>query len=218
MTTNHDVPERQDALGLLRREHRRLEELLERLKNAGDDDREAVLAALSARLREHVDATEGIFYPAVREAARDRGERGGGGPTLNLLVNGVRQHNELLRLLDGLAADLTGAATGAATGAKELDEQLHRHFDDEETGIMTAAEDLLDDRKLLDLGRRMAEREQVIQAQEELAEEVQAAARTWLRWVVITGAALLAALAAIRRLTRQGRSQERHAGERERRR
>lgn len=204
MTTDHDVPEPHDALGLLRREHQRMEELLARLKDAGEQGRQAALADLAATLRGHVDATEGIFFPAVREAARDRGERGGGGPTLQLLMNGVRQHDELLRLLDRL--------TTAGEGAGELEERLRRHLDDEETGIMTAAEDLLDDGKLFDLGRRMTEREQVIEAQEELVEEVEATARTWLRRAPAVAAALLAALLLARRVARRRRALPRSTG------
>ncbi len=196
MAHNHDAHDPSgphDALGLLRREHRRIEELLAQLKDPGDQ--EAVLAALTTTLREHVDATEGIFYPAIREAARDRGERGGGGPTLKLLVNGVRQHGEILRRLGD---------PRSATGVEELDRQLRHHLDDEETGIMTVAEDLLDDHRLFDLGRRMGEREQVVEVQEELAQTIAPAARGWLRWM-LAGAGLLGGLAVVRRLGRRGR-------------
>ena len=186
-----------DALGLLRREHRRLEELLAEAE-AGS------LATLAGAFRDHVDATEGIFYPAIREAAREHGERGGDGPTLRLLVSGVRQHGELIKLLDGLLVT-------AATGIEELDRQLRRHLDDEETGVMTVAEDLLNDATLFDLGRRMAERGQVLGAQEELAQTVAPAARAWLRWG-LAGTVLLGGLAMARHLARRGRGRGRCPG------
>jgi hypothetical protein len=207
MAHNHDAHDPSasgphDALGLLRRQHRRIEELLAQLKDPSE--REGVLDALTATLKEHVDATEAIFYPAIREAARDRGERGGGEPTLKLLVKGVRQHGEVLQSLGN---------ANSGTGIEELERQLQRHLDDEETGIMTVAEDLLRDDQLFDLGRRMSERKQVLEAQQELARTVAPTARGWLRWAIAGAGLLLGGLAAARRLARrpQGRDRD-HLG------
>lgn len=167
-----------DAVTLLRQELRRLEELLDQLHSGGDPE---VVAELAARLRDHIDVTEGIVFPAIRGRAH-------GGVPLELLANGTQQHGDLLRLLDepaGPGADGDGAAATAGV----LEEQLRRHLEYEEIGILPAAEELLDDDTLLDLGRRMQQRKQVVGAQHELAQMI-AIARAWLVRALAASAAL----------------------------
>jgi hemerythrin-like domain-containing protein len=178
-----------DAVTLLRQESRRLEELLAQLRRGGDP--KAVVAELARRLRDHVDVTEGIFYPTLRERAQD-------GVPPGLLSSGTQQHAALLRLLDELDGAGVGGERAAATLAA-LEEQPGRHLEYEETRILPAAEDLLDDDTLLDLGRRIQQRKQVLEAQHELVEMV-ATARAWLvralaAAVVLGGLALAVGLA-----------------------
>jgi hemerythrin-like domain-containing protein len=128
-----------DAVTLLRQELRRLEALLDQLHSGGDPE---VVAELAAPLRDHIDVTEGIVFPAIHGRAQD-------GVPLELLANGTQQHGDLLRLLDEpAAADADG--DGAAATAGVLEEQLRRHLEYEEIGILPAAEELLDDGTLLD--------------------------------------------------------------------
>src|SRR4030095_12374976 len=50
-----------------------------------------------------------------------------------------------------------------------LAEQVRNHLDTEDSVLLTAIEDLVDDDTLLELGRRMEQRERVIEARRELA-------------------------------------------------
>jgi hemerythrin-like domain-containing protein len=153
-----------DALTLVREEHRRLEELLgrcERLDGDGDRDRE-VLRKFQRAVRYHVDQEESILYPIFRDRAQQAEV------DLAPLDRAVEQH----RLIDRLASELTGpAADGDARQAKltVLAEQLRTHLDDEDSVLLTAVEDLIDDDTLLELGRRMEQRDRVIAARRELA-------------------------------------------------
>jgi hemerythrin-like domain-containing protein len=188
-----------DALTLVREEHRRLEELLgrcERLEGDGGPDRE-VLRQFQGAVRHHVDQEESILYPIFRERARQAEV------DLASLDRAVEQH----RLIDRLAGELTGPAPdGAAHKAKltVLAEQVRTHLDDEDSVLLTAIEDLIDDDTLLELGRRMEQRDRVIAARRELAAtlvpgDTRSRRLAALGGLAALGSALLAILAHRRR-------------------
>jgi hemerythrin-like domain-containing protein len=195
-----------DALTLVREEHRRLEELLgrcERLEGDGGPDRE-VLRQFQGAVRHHVDQEESILYPIFRERARQAEV------DLASLDRAVEQH----RLIDRLAGELTGPAPdGAAHKAKltVLAEQVRNHLDDEDSVLLTAIEDLIDDDTLLELGRRMEQRDRVIAARRELAAtlvpgDTRSRRLAALGGLAALGSALLAILAHRRRQPPRRRS------------
>jgi hemerythrin-like domain-containing protein len=189
-----------DALTLVRQDHRRVENLLERVERLEGDDaeeRRVLLGQLQAALRHHVDVEEAILYTIFRERAR-RAE-----VDLAPLDQAIEQH----RLITRLAGEL--AATGPRDPALEakltvLIEQVRTHLDTEDSVLLTAIEDLIDDDTLLELGRRMEQRDRVIEARRELAEVVPGGPRTRraaaaLGGLVALGTALLTVLARRRR-------------------
>jgi hemerythrin-like domain-containing protein len=189
-----------DALTLVRQDHRKVENLLERVERLeGDDEEEraVLLGQLQAALRHHVDSEEAILYPIFRERAR-RAE-----VDLASLDQAIEQH----RLITRLAGEL--AATRPRDPALEakltvLVEQVRTHLDTEDSVLLTAVEDLLDDDTLLELGRRMEQRDRVIEAKRELAEVVPGGPRARrlaaaLGGLVALGTALLAVLSRRRR-------------------
>jgi hemerythrin-like domain-containing protein len=195
-----------DALTLVREEHRRLEELLgrcERPEGDGGPDRE-VLRQFQGAVRHHVDQEESILYPIFRERARQAEV------DLASLDRAVEQH----RLIDRLAGELTGPAPdGAAHKAKltVLAEQVRNHLDDEDSVLLTAIEDLIDDDTLLELGRRMEQRDRVIAARRELAAtlvpgDTRSRRLAALGGLAALGSALLAILAHRRRQPPRRRS------------
>lgn len=195
-----------DALTLVREEHRRLEELLgrcERPEGDGGPDRE-VLRQFQGAVRHHVDQEESILYPIFRERARQAEV------DLASLDRAVEQH----RLIDRLAGELTGPAPdGAAHKAKltVLAEQVRTHLDDEDSVLLTAIEDLIDDDTLLELGRRMEQRDRVIAARRELAAtlvpgDTRSRRLAALGGLAALGSALLAVLAHRRRQPPRRRS------------
>ena len=187
-----------DAVTLVRQDHRRVENLLERVERLdGDDagDRRVLLGQLQTALRHHVDA-EAILYTIFRERAR-RAE-----VDLATLDQAIEQH----RLITRLAGEL--AATGPRDPALEakltvLVEQVRTHLDTEDSVLLTAIEDLIDDDTLMELGRRMGQRDQVTEARRELAAVIPGDTRgrrlAALGGLVAVGTALLAVLARRRR-------------------
>ena len=203
-----------DALTLVRQDHRKLEELLERcerLDGGSRGDRE-VFRRFQAAVRHHVDQEETILYAIFRE--RDRRA----GVDLAALDRALEQH----RLIDRLASELTDPDHDGDTRRAKLTvlaERVRTHLDDEDSVLLTAIEDLIDDDTLLELGRRMEQRDRVIAARRELAATLVpgdthsrrlAAA---LGGLAALGSALLAILARRRR-----QSPRRQSGRRRRRR
>jgi hemerythrin-like domain-containing protein len=189
-----------DALTLVRQDHRRVENLLERVERLEADDageRVVLLGQLQAAIRHHVDAEEAILFPIFRERAR-RAE-----VDLAPLDQAIEQH----RLISRLAGEL--AATGPRDPALEakltvLTEQVRTHLDTEEASLLTAIEDLLDDDTLLELGRRMEQRDRIIESRRQLAAVVPGGPRgrrlaAALGSLAAVGTAILALLARRRR-------------------
>jgi hemerythrin superfamily protein len=174
-----------DALTLVREDHRRIEVLLERLDGEGGDrEHETLLRELQAMVRHHIDQEEAILFTIFRERARREGV------DLTSLDRAVEQH----RVIERLSEELTdGVRDTAARRAKLslLVEQVRAHLVDEVAYVLAAIEDLIDDDTLMELGRRMEQREVVIESRRQLATVVQDTARS--RWF----AAALGGLAAI---------------------
>ena len=188
-----------DALTLVRQDHHKLEELLQRcegLDGGGRGEREA-FRELQAAVRHHVDQEESILYPIFRERARQAEV------DLADLDRALEQH----RLIDRLAGELADPGHDGDTRRAKLmvlAERVRTHLDDEDSVLLTAIEDLIDDDTLLELGRRMEQRDRVIAARRELAATlVPGGTRTRriaaLGGLVAAGSALFAVLARRRR-------------------
>jgi hemerythrin-like domain-containing protein len=189
-----------DALTLVRQDHKRVENLLERVERLDGDvagERAVLLGQLQAAIRHHVDAEEAILYPIFRERARRAGV------DLAPLDQAIEQHRVMTRLAGELSAT---APRDPALEVKRtaITEQVRTHLDTEEAELLTAIEDLLDDDTLLELGRRLEQRDRVFEARRELAEVVPGGPRTRrvaaaLGGLVALGTALLAVLSRRRR-------------------
>ena len=189
-----------DALTLVRQDHRKLEALLERCERLDGDDgeeRAVLLGQLRAALRHHIDQEEPILYTIYRERARRAGV------DQAPLDQAIEQH----RLIERLSRELTeGEPDGDTLAARFtlLIEQVRTHLDTESSVLLTAVEDLIDDDTLQELGRRMEQRDQVMESTRELATVFPGGRRTRrmaaaLGGVAALGAAVLAILARRRR-------------------
>jgi hemerythrin-like domain-containing protein len=186
-----------DALTLVRQDHQKLEALLERCEQLDGEERAVLLGQLRAALRHHIDQEESILYMIYRERARRAGV------DQAPLDQAIEQH----RLIERLSRELTEGEPDDDTLAARLTlliEQVRTHLDTESSVLLTAVEDLVDDDTLVELGRRMEQRDQVIEARRELATMVPGGPRTRriaaaLGGVAALGAAVLAILARRRR-------------------
>jgi hemerythrin-like domain-containing protein len=182
-----------DALTLVRQDHQKLEALLERCEQLDEEERAVLLGQLRATLRHHIDQEESILYMIYRERARRAGV------DQAPLDQAIQQH----RLIERLSRELTEGEPDDDTLAARLTlliEQVRTHLDTESSVLLTAVEDLVDDDTLVELGRRMEQRDQVIETRRELATMVPGGPRTRriaaaLGGVAALGAAVLAILA-----------------------
>jgi hemerythrin superfamily protein len=189
-----------DALTLVREDHRKIEELLERCEQlAGNGDRQELddlLGQLLSAIRHHIDQEESILYTIFRERGR-RAE-----VDLSPLDRAVEQH----RLIEQLTSELADGSDDTTFKAKltVLAEQVRTHLDEESAYVLTAVEDLIDDDTLTELGHRMELRDRVIESRRQFANVIPggrpgrrfAAA---LGGLAAVGTALLAVLARRRR-------------------
>jgi hemerythrin-like domain-containing protein len=162
-----------DALTLVRQNHRKLEALLERCEQLDGDDEEeraVLLGQLRAALRHHIDQEESILYMIYRERARRAGV------DQAPLDQAIEQH----RLIERLSRELTDGDPDDNLTARLtlLIEQVRTHLGTESSVLLTAVEDLIDDDTLLELGRRMEQRDQVTEARRELATVIPGGPRT----------------------------------------
>ena len=189
-----------DALTLVRQDHRKVENLLERVERLeGDDEEErtVLFGQLQAALQHHVDSEEVILYTIFRERARQVGVN------LTSLDQAIEQHRLITRLAGELAATDPGDE-GLKAKLTVLTEQVRTHLDTEDSVLLTAVEDLLDDGTLIELGRRMEQRDRVIEARRELASVIPGGRRgrrvaAALGGLVALGTGLLAVLSRRRR-------------------
>ncbi len=118
------------ATELLREDHEKIRDLLERLKLAGD--KEDLLLTVEKEIKIHSRLEEELFYPAVREV---------NGAWVDNALDAHQQVEELLE-------DLIDAAEEESEFEQKLigfEEHLNAHIDEEEGKIFPEAEERLED-------------------------------------------------------------------------
>jgi hypothetical protein len=156
-----------------------------------------LLGQLQAAVGHHVDSEEAVLYPIFRERARQAEV------DLDLLDQAIEQHRLITRLAGELAATDPGDESLKAK-LTVVTEQVRTHLDTEDSVLLTAVEDLIDDDTLIELGRRMEQRDRVVEARRELATVIPGGSRgrrvvAALGGMVALGTALLAVLSRRRR-------------------
>ena len=147
MTSIADQSEDQlgGALSILvrqKRDHQRLDRLLERLDAAASEDQPAVLAEISRLVFPHAFAEEAVLWPALRRVSAD-------GEELTLDVELEHQEvNELFARLDRVPLDDPARPALLA----EIVDWLRRDVRDEEDVLLPRLQEALDERQLRRLG------------------------------------------------------------------
>ncbi len=145
----------QDAVALLRADHKRLRQLLTDLKGAQTPARrQRVFEQVQDEVKAHTTIEEELFYPAFREAAQTKKDR-------QMFHEATEEHH---------AADLVLKETGGAmhepdvfaARAKVLKELIEHHAEEEETDMFPRARKLLPPPELRRLGEEMAARKRTM--------------------------------------------------------
>jgi hemerythrin-like domain-containing protein len=136
-----------DAIGLLKRDHRRLEALLRRGKRTTERDVEGrgiLLDTIASELSIHELIEEKILYPALKPHAEAK----------DIVLEGYQEHH----VADVLVSELTALSrSDERWGAKfnVLKENIEHHIEEEEDDMFKKARSVLGRDELARLGERM---------------------------------------------------------------
>ena len=148
----------QDAVALIKADHREVEKLFHEFEDAGDrayKTKQQLVSQIIKELEVHATIEEEIYYPAVEAKAKKDGKE--------LVAEAVEEHHVVKVLLGELA---TMSAEDDAFDAKVtvLIENVRHHVEEEEEELLPQSEKILGDEELARLGEAMAARKQQLGA------------------------------------------------------
>jgi hemerythrin superfamily protein len=140
----------QDAVALIKADHRKVEQLFREFEEAGDRAYKT-----KRELEVHATIEEETYYPAVEAKAKKDGKE--------LVAEAVEEHHVVKVLLGELAAM---SAEDDAFDAKVtvLMENVRHHVEEEEEEMLPQSEEILGREELTRLGEEMAARKQQLGA------------------------------------------------------
>jgi len=149
-------PESTNAIDLLKRDHREVEELFSEFEKAKDDGERVAKQELAARictaLTVHAQIEEEIFYPALRRRSKDARE----------LVNEAAVEHQSIKDIVGRLQSAPADDPLYDAGVKVLSEYVKHHVKEEENEIFPEAKS--EDVDLDSLGLKMAQRKQQLES------------------------------------------------------
>jgi len=144
-----------DAIALLKQDHEKVRGLLGQLENATGARRNKLLAQVEQELKVHTTIEEEIFYPAYRDAARKKEDK-------KLYFEAVEEHH----VVDLVMPEANNGQTveELKAKAKVLKDLVEHHAGEEEKQMFPRARKALDREELRELGERMQQRKEELQA------------------------------------------------------
>jgi hemerythrin superfamily protein len=144
----------QDAVALIKADHRKVEQLFREFEEAGDrayKTKRQLVEQIIKELEIHATIEEETYYPAVEAKARNDGKE--------LIAEAIEEHHVVKVLLGELA---TMSAEDEAFDAKVtvLMENVRHHVEEEEEELLPQSEEILGEQELTRLGGEMAARKQ----------------------------------------------------------
>jgi hemerythrin superfamily protein len=145
-----------DAYQILMKDHRKVEDLFEKIEKTEDGDRKE-RAELFNKLREelelHTEIEERLLYPEMKKLQR----------TKQLAGEALEEHGEVKRLLNELAK-LSPAEERWSDMIEELDHAVQHHVREEEEQMFPAARKELTEGRANELGRQIEQMKQKVGA------------------------------------------------------
>jgi hypothetical protein len=131
-----------DAVTVIKRDHRVIEALFDRLRDPSSD-RAALVEEVAARFAAHARAEEDHVYPALAKADPSDADE---------LHHGVDEHHEAEELLEELR-DTEPDSPDFQTALQELVDAVRHHVEEEEAEILPQLAESVDRTRLVELGR-----------------------------------------------------------------
>jgi hemerythrin superfamily protein len=155
-STRSAAPKSQDAIALLKADHRQVEEWFEQFEKARDDNRKQTLATkICNALKVHTTIEEEIFYPAFLEATDDK----------DMHHEAEIEHDGAKKLIEQIEASAPDDDYFDSK-VKVLSEMIKHHVKEEEQPGGMFAEARKSDMDLDALGEQMAQRKSELEDSE----------------------------------------------------
>jgi hemerythrin superfamily protein len=148
----------QDAVELIKSDHRKVEQLFREFEEAGDrayKTKQELVGQIVEELEVHATIEEEIYYPAVEAKARKDGKE--------LIAEAVEEHHVVKILLSELGS-MSSEDEAFDAKVTVLMENVRHHVEEEESELLPQSEKILGTDELTRLGEQMAARKQQLGA------------------------------------------------------
>jgi hemerythrin superfamily protein len=142
----------QDAVALIKADHRRVEQLFREFEDAGDRayrTKQRLVSQLIRELEVHATIEEETYYPAVEAKAKKDGKE--------LVAEAVEEHH-VVKILLGELAGMSAEDEAFDPKVTVLMENVRHHVEEEEEEMLPQSEEILGKEELTRLGEEMAAR------------------------------------------------------------
>jgi len=147
----------QDAIALLKQDHKKVQGMLKKLQNAKNgDSRRNLFGQIQHDLKIHTQIEEEIFYPAFKNASRTKEEK-------KLFFEANQEHHVVDLVLPEMETSSLGTEEFSAK-AKVLLDLVEHHIEEEEDQMFPKAKKILGTERLRDLGMQMRRRKNELNA------------------------------------------------------
>src|SRR5262245_35426000 len=147
----------QDAIALLKQDHKKVRAMLIKLQTAKNGDgRRNLFEQIEHDLKVHTQLEEEIFYPAFKSATRTKEQQ-------KLYFEANEEHHVVDMVLPEMDTSNIGADEFSAK-AKVLKDLVDHHIDEEESQMFPKAKKALGTERLRDLGMQMKRRKDQLTA------------------------------------------------------
>jgi hemerythrin superfamily protein len=148
----------QDAVALIKADHREVEKLFHEFEEAGDrayKTKQQLVSQIIKELEVHATVEEEIYYPAVDAKAKKDGKE--------LVAEAVEEHH-VVKVLLGELAEMSAEDDAFDAKVTVLMENVRHHVEEEEEELLPQSEKILAEDELVRLGEEMAARKRQLGA------------------------------------------------------
>jgi hemerythrin superfamily protein len=142
----------QDAVELIKSDHRKVEQLFREFEEAGDrayKTKQELVGQIVEELEVHATIEEESYYPAVEAKARKDGKE--------LIAEAVEEHH-VVKILLGELSSMSSEDEAFDAKVTVLMENVRHHVEEEESELLPQSEKILGTDELTRLGEQMAAR------------------------------------------------------------
>jgi hemerythrin superfamily protein len=148
----------QDAVELIKSDHRKVEKLFREFEEAGDrayKTKQELVGQIVEELEVHATIEEETYYPAVEAKAKKEGKE--------LIAEAVEEHH-VVKILLGELRSMSSEDEAFDAKVTVLMENVRHHVEEEESELLPQSEKILDSDELTRLGEEMAARKRQLGA------------------------------------------------------